>query len=58
MICKKCNLEMKKEKTTFLYLGHEMYHDILRCPKCGLVYLPEELVTGKMADVEKKLEEK
>ena len=28
------------------------------CPKCGEVYLPEALVKGRMADVERELEDK
>jgi hypothetical protein len=29
-----------------------------RCPRCGLVFIPEELALGKMAEVEKLLEDK
>ena len=32
--------------------------EILCCPKCGEVYLPEALVKGRMADVERELEDK
>lgn len=31
---------------------------MLRCPKCGQVYIPEDLAKGKMAQLEKSLEEK
>ena len=58
MKCCKCDVEMEMKKTTFVYLGNEMYHPILRCPKCGLAFIPEELATGKIATVEKQLEDK
>jgi len=58
MKCCKCNVELVEKKTTFDYLGHEANYPLMRCPKCGQVYVPEELVKGKIADVEKLLEEK
>lgn len=42
----------------FDYLGHNFHTEILCCPKCGEVYLPEALVKGRMADVERELEDK
>ena len=38
--------------------GHNFHTDILCCPKCGEVFLPEPLVTGRMAEVERELEDK
>jgi hypothetical protein len=32
--------------------------DILRCPECGQVYSPEDLVKGRIAAVEMQLEDK
>jgi hypothetical protein len=32
--------------------------DLLRCPKCRQVFIPEELARGKMSEVEKLLEDK
>ena len=58
MKCMKCNVEMELKKTTFKYLGYEMYHELLRCPKCGLAYVPEDLAKGKIAQVEMALEDK
>lgn len=56
--CGKCGEKMVPGKVVFLYLGHEMYHQLLKCPVCGQAYLPEEFVYGKMAEVELVLEEK
>jgi len=58
MICARCNKEMKPQKTDFTYLGHSFYADILRCPDCGQVYIPESIAKGRIAEVEMQLEDK
>lgn len=58
MICCSCQKEMIPQKTDFTYLGHSFYTDVLRCPECGNVYIPEQLVKGRMAEVEMELEDK
>jgi uncharacterized protein with PIN domain len=58
LVCMKCNERLVPLKTTFKYLNHEFSVDIPRCPICGLVYVPEELAQGKMAEVEALLEDK
>jgi len=58
MICCRCQLAMEPAKTDFAYLGHSFYTDVLRCPQCGQVYIPESLVKGRMAEVEMQLEDK
>ena len=55
---KKLSVEMVPKSTFFDYLGHNFHTEILCCPKCGEVYLPEALVKGRMADVERELEDK
>jgi hypothetical protein len=40
------------------YMGNSFPVDLLRCPGCGLVLIPEDLALGKMAEVEKLLEDK
>ena len=40
------------------YLENAFPVELPRCPKCGQVYVPETLATGKMLDVEKALEDK
>ena len=40
------------------YLGSAYPVDLLKCPSCGLVFIPEELALGKMLEVEKSLEDK
>ncbi len=58
LICAKCGVPLEKQKTTFQYMGYEVYEDLPRCPKCGQVYLDEQLVRGRMAEVETEVEDK
>lgn len=58
LICYKCNKELELKKTDFTYLGHSFFTDIPRCPECGLVFIPEELVKGRISEVEMQLEDK
>ena len=57
-ICGSCGLEMQPGKVDISYLGNTFQVELLKCPQCGLVMIPEELATGKMAEVEKTLEDK
>lgn len=57
-ICQLCQKKMVKRRTDFEYLGHHFFTDLLRCPDCGQVYIPEELVNTRMKDVETLLEDK
>ena len=57
-ICSKCNIELQLFRTDFSYMGRSFNTDALRCPECGQLYLPEELVRGRMAEVEYALEDK
>ena len=58
MICGKCNVELEPAKIYFSYLDHSFDTDVLRCPKCGLPFIPEELASERMAQVEMSLEDK
>jgi uncharacterized C2H2 Zn-finger protein len=42
----------------FSYMGHEMQSEVLKCPKCGQVYLDEKTVTEKVKHIEEALEDK
>lgn len=57
-ICQKCDLEMVKKATSFSYMGRTFNTDLYRCPKCGQVMIPEELVKGRMKEVETIMEDK
>jgi uncharacterized protein with PIN domain len=58
LICTRCHVELQEMKTNFMYLDHGFHAETLRCPSCGQVYLSEELVKGRMAEVEYMLEDK
>lgn len=58
MICSRCGVELQPANLYFSYLDHSFHTDILRCPKCGMPYIPEDLADGRMAEVEMTLEDK
>jgi len=58
LICDRCEVEMVEKEVQFSYLNHSFRNKVPRCPECGQVYIPEELATGKMNEVEINLEEK
>ena len=58
LICDKCKVEMELIEVQFKYLTRTFRYKVPRCPECGQVSLPEDLVNGKMADVESMIEGK
>ncbi len=58
MLCFRCKRELEPKRAYFRYLGHSFYTDVLRCPQCGEIFIPEDLVKGRMSEVEMELEDK
>ncbi len=56
--CANCGEPLVPGKVDISYLGSSFPVDLLQCPRCGLVLIPEELAMGKMNEVEKALEDK
>ena len=56
--CAKCGIPLEMGKVEVAYRGSKYPVALPRCPRCGLVFIPEELAMGKMAEVEKLLEDK
>lgn len=56
--CGRCQIPLEYGKRDLNYQRQSISTEVLRCPKCGQVYLPESLVKGKMFEVEKALEDK
>lgn len=56
--CVKCGIKVTLGKVTVSYLGTSFPVELYKCSKCGMVFIPEELATGKMEQVEKALEDK
>jgi hypothetical protein len=57
-LCTKCEFPLEVGKVNVGYLGSMFPVDLLRCPRCGQVFVSEDLAVGKMAEVEKLLEDK
>ena len=57
-LCTKCSLPLEVGKVNIGYLGDFFPADLARCPKCGQALISAELALGKMAEVEKLLEDK
>jgi hypothetical protein len=57
-ICHRCGLALEPMPVKFSYLKRSFQADVPRCPKCGLVYIPEDLARGRMSEVERRLESK
>ncbi|MEN6439602.1 MAG: DVU_1557 family redox protein [Syntrophobacter sp.] len=58
LVCAACEIPLEMSKVNISYLGSMFPVDLLRCPSCGIVFIPEELALGKMAEVERLLEDK
>lgn len=56
--CLKCGIPMEPGKVAVSYMGSSFPVDLLKCKKCGLVLITEDLALGKMLEVEKILEDK
>lgn len=57
-VCGRCGIPLVLAEVNVEYLGNAFPVELPKCPKCGLVYVPEEIALGRMAEVEKELEDK
>jgi hypothetical protein len=58
VLCARHQVPLEPCKVDLTYQGHTFPADVLCCPICGLVYIPEEMAKGRMLEVEQTLEEK
>ena len=58
LLCCKCEVALVSETVHFHYLKHDFSAEVPRCPVCGQVYLTEDLVRGRVHEVETQLEDK
>jgi hypothetical protein len=58
LVCCRCNARLEIRRTEFSYLAHSFFANLPRCPVCGQAFVSEELALGKIADVERNLEDK
>jgi rubredoxin len=56
--CARCGVGLEIAEVNVEYLGSAFPVELPQCPSCGLVFVPEALAMGKMAEVEKTLEDK
>jgi hypothetical protein len=57
-VCARCNIPLVLQPVRIEYLGNAFPVSLPKCPQCGLVFIPESLALGKMAEVEHALEDK
>ncbi|HTY23290.1 MAG TPA: hypothetical protein VMC85_09180 [Desulfomonilaceae bacterium] len=56
--CGKCGVALEMATVEVAYMGSKYPVELPRCPRCGIVFIPEQLATGKMAQIEQLLEDK
>jgi ribosomal protein L37AE/L43A len=56
--CVKCDRELVGGPVNVAYMGNRFTADLPHCPDCGRVLISERVALGKMAEVEKLLEDK
>jgi hypothetical protein len=56
--CFKCNQPLVVGLALVDYLGNELTTDLPLCPGCSKVLISEQLAVGKVAEVERLLEDK
>lgn len=56
--CADCHRPLELGQVTVSYMDNSFTTEMPRCPGCGSVLVPEDLALGKMAEVEKILEDK
>ena len=58
LYCFCCNETLVSDKVFLNYLTNTFPTQLLKCPKCGLVYIDEETVIYKAHEVERTIEDK
>ncbi|WP_432738324.1 DVU_1557 family redox protein [Maridesulfovibrio sp. FT414] len=53
-----CGEALQPTPVELEYMDSRFNVELPVCPKCGMVLIPEELALGKMAEVERLLEDK
>lgn len=56
--CSKCDEALVPRSVTLSYMASAFPVELPACPRCGMLYIPEELARGRMLHVEKSLEDK
>jgi hypothetical protein len=56
--CYVCNQSLVIGKVQVSYMGNRFSTDLPYCSRCGQALIPEDIALGKMAEVERLLEDK
>jgi len=56
--CDRCDRNLVVGPVNAAYMGHRFTAELPYCPDCGRVLISEHIAMGKMAEVEKLLEDK
>jgi hypothetical protein len=56
--CFRCDRQLEAGPVLATYLGSNITTELPQCPSCYMVLVSEELAVGKVAEVERLLEEK
>lgn len=56
--CAGCNRPLEPAEVKVTYLNSVFSVELMVCPGCGFVLVPESLAVGKMLEVEQLLEDK
>lgn len=56
--CVKCSCPVEMGDIKAMYLSGVFDVELLKCPQCSNVLVPEELALGQILEVEKELEDK
>lgn len=56
--CAECEETLTPGKVAVTYIKSRFTVELMKCPRCAMVFIPEDLALGKMAEVEKILEDK
>ncbi len=57
-ICGKCGEALEMRTVEVAYMGSKCPVELPQCPRCGIVFIPEQLALDKMAQIEQLLEDK
>jgi ribosomal protein S27AE len=56
--CGKCDEALDTGIVEVAYMGSKYPVELPRCPRCGIVFIPQQLALGQMAQIERLLEDK
>jgi hypothetical protein len=56
--CYQCRRPLVVKPIAVSYMGNRFNAELPQCPQCGFVFVSEEIAMGKMAEVERILEDK